>query len=73
VKPRVKPEELKRRIEAALRRTAEIDAKNIQVDSYDAKVLRGRVNSGYEKEEAKREAWLAPGVREVIDQLEITY
>ncbi|ABS27508.1 hypothetical protein Anae109_3324 [Anaeromyxobacter sp. Fw109-5] len=25
-----------------------------------------------EKEEAKREAWLAPGVREVVDQLAVT-
>ncbi len=63
---------MKRQIEEALVRSAETDAKNIQVDVYDGRVvLRGRVHSWYEKEEAKREAWLAPGVREVVDQLEI--
>jgi len=61
------------RIESALARTAETDAKNIQVDVRDGKViLKGRVHSWYEKEEAKREAWLAPGVREVVDELAIT-
>jgi osmotically-inducible protein OsmY len=72
VKPREKPEDIKRRIEEALKRAGEIDSKNIQVETIDGKVvLKGRVHSWYEKEEAKREAWLAPGVREVVDQLEI--
>jgi osmotically-inducible protein OsmY len=72
VKPKVRPEDPKRRIEAALVRSAETDVKNIQVDAYDGRVvLRGRVHSWYEKEEAKREAWLAPGVREVVDELTI--
>jgi osmotically-inducible protein OsmY len=73
VKPRTRPEDVKRRIEEALVRTAETDAKNIQVDVQDGRVvLKGRVHSWYEKEEAKREAWLAPGVREVVDQLAVT-
>ncbi len=73
VKPKVKPEDLKQRIEDALVRTAETDAKNIQVEIQDGRVvLRGRVHSWYEKEEAKREAWLAPGVREVVDEMVIT-
>jgi osmotically-inducible protein OsmY len=72
VKPRVKPEGVKRRIEEALKRAAETNAKNIEVETVDGKVvLKGRVHSWYEKEEAKREAWLAPGVREVVDQLAI--
>jgi osmotically-inducible protein OsmY len=74
VKPKLKPEDLKRRIEQALLRLAETDAKNIEVDVRDGHViLKGRVHSWYEKEEAKREAWLAPGVREVVDQLQIAY
>ncbi len=72
VKPRAKPEDIKRRIEAALRRAAETDAERIQVEAQDGRVvLRGEVHSWYEKEEAKREAWLAPGVREVVDELTI--
>jgi osmotically-inducible protein OsmY len=73
IKPKVKPEDLKRRIEAALLRAAETDAKNIQVETRDGRViLKGRVRSWFEKEEAKREAWLAPGVREVVDELVIS-
>src|SRR5262249_19165159 len=73
VKPRVKPEDLKRLIESALVRTAETDAKNIRVEALDGRVvLKGRVRSWYEKEEARREAWLAPGVREVVDELVIS-
>ncbi len=73
VKPAARPEDVKRRIEDALVRTAETDAKNIKVDVQDGRVvLKGNVHSWYEKEEAKREAWLAPGVREVVDQLAVT-
>ena len=73
VKPKTRPEDVKRRIEEALIRTAETDAKNIQVEVQDGRVvLKGRVRSWYEKEEAKREAWLAPGVHEVVDQLTVT-
>jgi osmotically-inducible protein OsmY len=72
IKPKVKPEDLKRKIESALIRLAETDAKNIQVEVRDGEVvLKGRVRSWYEKEEAKREAWLAPGVRKVVDELVI--
>ena len=42
VKPRASATEVKSRIEAAFRRSAELDAKNIQVESRDGKVtLRG--------------------------------
>ncbi|MGZ3440213.1 MAG: BON domain-containing protein [Polyangia bacterium] len=74
VKPQLKPEDLKQKIEQAILRTAEVDAKNIQVDVRDGRVvLKGKVHSWFEKEEAKREAWLAPGVREVVDNLDITF
>jgi osmotically-inducible protein OsmY len=72
IKPRARPEDLKRRIESALVRAAETDAKAIQVEVHDGRVvLRGRVHSWYEKQEARRQAWLAPGVREVVDELQI--
>ena len=74
VKPRLAPEELKDRIEKALIRSAETDAKRITVEVQGSKViLKGTVRSWAEKEEAERVAWSAAGVTEVDNQISIAY
>lgn len=72
VKPRVQASEVKHKIQAALRRNAELDAENIIVDTDGGKViLRGTVRSWAEHEDAIDAAWAAPGVMKVDDLLAI--
>ena len=72
VKPRLTPSELKNKIEQALVRSAELDAKRITVDVVGSKVtLKGTVRSWAEKQEAERQAWLAPGVTSVDNRITI--
>jgi osmotically-inducible protein OsmY len=64
--------EVKARIEAAFKHSAEADARAIRVEINDGKVmLRGRVRSWSERDEALQAAWAAPGVIEVDDRLDV--
>jgi osmotically-inducible protein OsmY len=70
VKPKASWREVKSKIEAALTRNAELDAKLIEVQTAGGKVtLKGHVRSWAERADAERAAWAAPGVKEVDDRL----
>jgi len=70
LKPRVQPSEIKRKIQDAFRRNAEVDANQIVVETQgSAVVLKGKVRSWAEREEAERVAWAAPGVTLVEDRI----
>jgi osmotically-inducible protein OsmY len=72
VRPYVPPVEIKRKIEEALRRAAELDASRITVEANGSEViLRGSVRSWAEREEAEQAAWRAPGVTKVDNRIRI--
>jgi osmotically-inducible protein OsmY len=66
------PVDVRERIESALLRSAELDAKSIVVHTNDGEVtLRGTVRSWAERQDAERAAWSAPGVHSVVDRLAV--
>lgn len=72
VKPKISATEVSSKIEQALRRSAELDARRISVAAMDSKVhLYGSVRSAFERAEAERAAWAAPGVAEVVDHIQV--
>ena len=72
IKPRVAPSEVKRKIEEALKRQAELEADDITVEANGGEViLRGKVRSWAERKEAERAAWQAPGVTKVDNRITV--
>ncbi len=72
VKPKVTPYELQLKINASFQRSANIDAAKISADVIGSKVIiRGKVRSFAEKEDAENAVWSAPGVTTVENKLVI--
>lgn len=72
VKPHVQAGDVQAKIEAAFKRSAEIDARRVSVTTRDGKVtLDGHVRSWAERQEAERVAWAAPGVSQVDDRITV--
>jgi len=73
LQPRVPPVEVKHKIEEAFRRSAELDANRITVETEGGVVtLRGTVRSWAERQEAERVAWATPGVVRVNNLITIS-
>jgi osmotically-inducible protein OsmY len=73
LKPKAAAPDIKRRIEEALRRTAEAEANAVRVSVADGKVtLEGKVRAFYERGLIETAAWAAPGVRAVEDRVQVT-
>lgn len=72
LKPRVSVSDVKKRIQDALKRNAEVEAKGIRIDVLDGIVtLEGRVKAWPERDAAERAAWSAPGVKAVVDRITV--
>jgi osmotically-inducible protein OsmY len=74
VTPRVQPSDVKKKIQSAFVRSAQLDANRISVEAQDGEViLRGKVRTWAEREAAQETAWAAPGVTQVKNEISVSF
>lgn len=74
VKPMAEPLEIKRQVEQALVRSAQMDAERITIEVEGSKVvLKGTVRAWAERQEAERAAWKAPGITWVDNRITVGF
>jgi osmotically-inducible protein OsmY len=72
INPSVSASNVKSDIESALKRTAITDARRISVEVHGADVtLAGEIQNWAERETATSSAWRTPGVRNVVDKMQM--
>ncbi|HEU0302465.1 MAG TPA: BON domain-containing protein [Longimicrobium sp.] len=72
VQARVQPTQVERRVQSAFARAANLDARQVHVETSGGVVtLRGTVRSWAEHEDAERAAWSVAGVTAVRNDLEV--
>ena len=70
---RVNASDVRKRIEDAFERQADLDASSVIVSVDGNKVtLNGHVHAWFERQAAERAAWAAPGVTQVIDHIAVS-
>jgi osmotically-inducible protein OsmY len=73
IKPLLAPNDLKAKIQDALKRDALLASRQIEVEVHDRDViLRGKVRSWAERTEAEQIAWRAPGVARVENKITVS-
>jgi osmotically-inducible protein OsmY len=73
LKPRVSAGDVKKHIQDALNRSAQLEARAIRVDVVGNKVtLAGNVKAWFERRLAEQAAWSSPGVTAVEDKLTVS-
>jgi osmotically-inducible protein OsmY len=73
MKTKILPSDIKMRIEEALKRSAEVEARKITVTVHgDRATLSGNVHSLTESADARHAAWMAPGIMSVENNLKVS-
>lgn len=70
IKPSISAHQVKEKIKSAFKRLADIEAEHITVEvDQNTVILRGRVHSIKEKEEATKTAYFTSGINKVVNEL----